>query len=110
MNLNQILTKVFTINYRSTILGIGVIAAAIGRISLAFRTKHFDFIALAEDGQLIMTTVGLVLSGLALMQTKDARVTGTGTQAKTVDDSGVVTNVQGDPVGKQPADPPAPKL
>lgn len=96
------LNSIFGINYRTTIIGIGVIVAAGGRIAMAFRTKQYDFVALAEDGQLIMTTLSMVLGGLGLLITKDSSVTGVGSTAKAVDSAGVVTNAEGAKVGKQP--------
>lgn len=100
------LAHILGINYRTTILGIGVIFAAVGRVMLAWRTR--DFVALANDGQLIAETVAGILAGVGLFIAKDANVTGVGTKAKTVDSSGTVTNVAGDVVGHQPADPPPP--
>jgi len=100
--MNAFLTRIFGINWRTTILGIGVIVGAGGRILLAFRSKQYDFTALAEDGQLIMNTAGMVLGGLGLWIAKDASVTGAGSTAKSVDGAGVVSNVEGDKVGKQP--------
>lgn len=104
------LSKILGINYRTTILGVGVIVAAVGRIAMAFRSKQYDVIALAEDGQLIATTLGALLMGLGLFIAKDANVTGAGTQAKTVDSTGAVTNVNGTPLGNQPTIPPQPKV
>lgn len=101
------LARILGINYRTTILGIGVIVAAVGRISLAFRSKNYDFVLLAEDGQLIMTTLTALLAGLGLFIAKDANVTGAGTTAKTVDSSGTVTNAAGTVVGQQPPTPPS---
>jgi hypothetical protein len=100
----EILNKVFGINYRTTILGIGVVFAAAGRVVLAYKAK--DFSALAEDGQLIMETTAALLAGLGLLIAKDAKVTGVGTQAKAVDSSGVVKNVEGEVIARQPAMPP----
>jgi hypothetical protein len=100
----DVLRNILGINWKSTILGIGAIVAAVGRIALAFRQKNYDFVALAEDGQLIMTTVGLILSGIIGLSTKDANVTGAGNQAKTVNtDTGIIKNIEGEVVGKQPA-------
>lgn len=100
------LNRIFGINWRTTILGVGVIVAAVGRIILAFRSKNYDFIALAEDGQLIMTTLAALLAGVGLFIAKDSAVTGTGTQAKAVDSAGMVTNVEGTVIARQPATPP----
>ena len=77
-----------------------------GRFILAFRTKHYDFTALAEDGQLIATTLSLVLAGLSAAFAKDKNVTGAGTQAKAIDSEGQVTNVVGTVVGQQSTTPP----
>lgn len=104
-NMNP-LARILGINYRTTIIGIGVIVAAIGRITLAFRSKNYDFVLLAEDGQLIMTTLTALLAGLGLFIAKDANVTGVGTKAKTVESDGTVKNVEGEVVGKQPETPP----
>lgn len=100
------LNKIFGINWRTTILGIGVVVAAVGRISLAFRSKNYDFVALASDGQLIMTTLAGLLAGVGLFIAKDSSVSGVGTQAVSVDSAGQVTNVVGAPVGQQSAIPP----
>lgn len=98
-----ILNRLLGINWRTTILGIGVIVAAIGRITLAFRSKNYDFVVLADDGQLIMTTLVGLFAGVGLFIAKDSSVTGAGPTAKAVDSSGVVTNVEGERVAKQPS-------
>lgn len=95
-----IFNKVFGVNYRTTILGIGVIVAALSRVAMAWKVK--DFTALAEDGQLIMETLAALLAGLGLFIAKDANVIGAGSQAKSVDSSGTVKNVEGEVVGVQP--------
>lgn len=101
------LSKLLGINWRTTILGVGVIFAAVGRIMLAYRARDFE--SLANDGQLIAETIAAILAGLGLFIAKDASVTGVGTQAKTVESDGTVVNVQGTVVGQQPPAPPAPK-
>lgn len=106
--MNVLLTKIFSVNYATTILGIGVIFAAVGRVAIAWKSK--DFVSLATDGQLIMSTAGLILGGFGLVLAKDRNVTGAGQQAKAVDSSGVLTNVEGDAVGKQSATPPPPTI
>jgi hypothetical protein len=105
--MNEILNRILGVNYRTTILGVGVIFTAVGRFGLAWRQK--DFAALAEDGQLIVTTSGGILMGLGLFIAKDAKVTGAGTQAKTVEGDGTVKNVEGEVIARQPVEPPAPK-
>lgn len=97
----NILNHIFGINWRTTILGIGVIVGAGGRILMAFRSKQYDFVALAEDGQLIMTTLSMLLGGFGLLIAKDSSVTGVGSAAKAIDSAGVLKNVEGDTVGKQ---------
>jgi len=99
------INKVLGINWKTTILGIGVIVAASGRFALAFRSKNYDFIALADDGQLIMTTLTGILAGVGLTKAKDQNVTGTGSGAVSVDSAGTVTNREGTVVGKQPEEP-----
>lgn len=88
--------KVLGINWRTTTLGIGVIVAAGSRILLAFRSKHFDIVAIADDGQLIATTAGALLMGAGLLIAKDAKVVGAGDDAKTVHGDGKVTDVDGE--------------
>ena len=100
------LARILGVNYRTTILGIGVIFAAVGRIGLAYRAR--DFTALANDGQLIAETVAGILAGLGLLIAKDANVTGAGTLAKTVEGDGTVKNIEGEVVAKQPTSPPIP--
>jgi len=96
-------SKVLGINYKTTIIGVGVIVAACGRFALAFRSKHYDFMALADDGQLIMTTLTGILAGFGLTKAKDQNVSGAGTKATSVNDSGVVTNAEGQVVAHQEA-------
>jgi hypothetical protein len=100
----EALNKIFGINYGTTILGIGVIFAAVGRVGVAWKSK--DFTALANDGQLIMETLAGLLTGVGLLVAKDRNVTGAGTQAKAIDSAGHVTNVEGEVLGRQPAAPP----
>ena len=101
------LIKILGINWRTTILGVGVIFAAVGRIGLAYRARDFE--SLANDGQLIAETVAALLAGLGLFIAKDSSVTGAGTQAKTVESDGTLVNVAGTVVGQQPLLPPSPK-
>jgi hypothetical protein len=96
----QLLARMLGINYRTTILGIGAISAAIGRIIVAYRTR--DFVAIANDGQFIAETAGMILAGLGLFIAKDANVTGAGSKAKVVDGAGTVTDIKGKVVGEQP--------
>jgi hypothetical protein len=100
------MNRLLGINWRTTILGIGVIFAAVGRVGLAYRTR--DFVSLANDGQLIAETVAAILAGMGLFIAKDSSVTGAGSQAKTVEADGTVTNIAGTVVGQQPSAPPSP--
>lgn len=95
----NILARILGVNYRTTILGIGIIFAAVGRMALAYRTRDFE--SLANDGQLIAETIGALLAGLGLFIAKDSSVTGVGTDAKTLTGDGVIKNVDGDTVGRQ---------
>jgi hypothetical protein len=104
--MEPLLTKIFSINYVTTILGLGVIFGSVGRVGLAWKAK--DFTALANDGQLIMSTIAGILTGAGLIAAKDRNVTGVGTQAKSVDSEGALKNVEGEVVGKQSAVPPLP--
>lgn len=102
------LARILGINYRTTILGIGVIFAAVGRLVVAYRSR--DFTALANDGQLIAETVAALLTGIGVILAKDANVTGAGTLAKTVEGDGTVKNIEGEVVSRQPAAPPEPPV
>lgn len=93
------LTHILGINFKTTILGIGVIFAAVGRVLIAYRSK--DFVGLANDGQLIMETIAALLAGFGLVKAKDQNVTGTGTGARSIDSTGVITNREGTVVGQQ---------
>jgi hypothetical protein len=97
------LSKLLGINWRTTLAGFAVIVAAVGRIAVAYRTK--DFQAILSDGQLILETVGILIAGFGLLTAKDQNVTGTGTAAKSVDSSGIVTNREGEVVGQQAPQP-----
>jgi hypothetical protein len=99
--MGSLFQKILGINWKTTLAGIAVVIAAVSRIAVAYRTRDFE--AIFTDGQLILETLGILLAGLGLLRAKDANVTGVGTAAKAVDSSGVVTNVEGDKVGKQPA-------
>lgn len=98
------LNKIFGINWATTILGIGVIFAAVGRVVIAWKAK--DFTALANDGQLIMTTLAAILTGIAFLFAKDRNVNGVGSQATTVASDGKVKNVEGEVIDRQPVEPP----
>lgn len=108
--MNQVLLNIFGINYRTSILSIGVIVSAGTRIFMAFRAKNYNFPALAEDGQLIMNTLASLFAAWGLYVAKDSKVAGAGAQAVAVHDSGDVTNINGDLVDKQSTTPPAPMV
>jgi hypothetical protein len=95
----NILAKVLGVNYRTTILGVGIIFAAVGRVALAYRARDFE--SLAKDGQLIAETVTGLLAGFGLAIAKDSSVTGAGSMAKTVESDGTVRNIEGDVVARQ---------
>lgn len=94
------INKLLGINWKTTLAGISVIVAAVGRIALAYRTKDFE--AIFTDGQLVLSTVIGIIAGLGLIKAKDQNVTGTGSQAAIVDNAGTMTNREGAIVGHQP--------
>jgi hypothetical protein len=98
------LARILGVNWRTTILGVGVIFAAVGRIGIAYRTRDFE--VMANDGQLIAETTAQILGGLGLLIAKDANVTGAGTLAKTVESDGTVKNAEGEVIARQPQAPP----
>jgi hypothetical protein len=77
------INKLLGINWKTTLAGLAVIAAAAGRVLVAYRTK--DFSAIVTDGQLIFETLGILLAGLGLIKAKDQNVTGAGPGATNVD-------------------------
>lgn len=97
------LNKLLGLNWKTTLAGIAVIVAALGRIALAYKTK--DFGAIFTDGQLVLSTLVGIIAGLGLIKAKDQNVTGTGATAKALNSSGTLTNREGEVVGKQPVVP-----
>lgn len=71
------------LNWKTTLAGITVIVAALGRIALAYKTK--DFGAIFTDGQLVLSTLVGIIAGLGLIKAKDQNVTGAGPTALNVD-------------------------
>lgn len=94
------LKRILGINWKTTLAGVTVLIAAVGRIAIAYKTK--DIGAILTDGQLVLSTVIGIVAGLGLIKAKDQNVTGTGTAARSVDSSGEVTNREGTVVGQQP--------
>lgn len=101
------LIKLLGINWGTTLAGLSLIAAAVGRIGVAWKAK--DFQAVFTDAQFVLSELAIILTAFGLIAAKDRNVTGAGTQAKAVDTStGKVVNVEGQPLGKQSPVPPAP--
>lgn len=75
--------SILGLNWKTTLAGLSVIVAAIGRIALAYKTK--DFGAILTDGQLVLSTVISIIAGLGLIKAKDQNVTGAGPAAVNVD-------------------------
>lgn len=94
------ITKILGINFRTTLAGITSLAAIAGAILAAWKAK--DFQAIFDNLPLFFTALAVVATALGLMKAKDQNVTGVGVAAKTVDSSGVVTNREGNVIGKQP--------
>lgn len=97
----NIFQKLLGLNWKTTGSAIIAIAGLAVNIQVAWKAK--DFMAVFNNAQMIMLNLGLVATALGLLGAKDSNVTGAGTQQKAVDSAGVVTNVEGDKVGKQPA-------
>ena len=95
----ELINKILGLNWKTTLAGISVIVAALSRIVLAYRTKDFETII--TDGQMVLTTLIAVLTGLGLIKAKDQNVTGTGAKAAIVNDAGVMTDREGHVVGHQ---------
>lgn len=80
------LKKVLGLNWKTSLAGITVITAAVGRIALAYKTRDFE--SIFTDGQLILTTVVGIAAGLGLIKAKDQNVTGAGPTAAIVHSDG----------------------
>jgi uncharacterized membrane protein len=81
------------INWKTTLAGITMIIAVVGKILLAYRTK--DFATIFSNGQEMIVDVTLLLGALGLIKAKDGSTTGVGANAVSVDSSGTGTNVAG---------------
>jgi hypothetical protein len=99
--LRTVFAKIGVINWKTTGSAVIAIAGLAVNIQVAWKAK--DFMAVVNNAQMVMLNLGLIATALGLLGAKDSNVTGAGTQAKAVDSSGVVTNVEGEKVGKQPA-------
>jgi hypothetical protein len=102
------LKKLLGINWKTTLPGILVIFGVIAKILAAWRTK--DIATLLTSTQELIPDLIAVLAGIGLITAKASDVTGAGTQAKAVDSTGEVTNIEGQKVGQQSSIPPQPKL
>lgn len=91
------INKLLGINWRSTLGGITLIVAAVGRIVLAYKTRDFE--AIFADSKLVMETIIALIAGLTLTQVKDQNVTGAGPIAVTVAADGGATDREGEDVG-----------
>lgn len=99
--------KLLGVNWRTTFAAIVAIIGLAINIQVAWKAK--DIRAVANNAEMIMLNLGLIATALTGLNAKDANVTGAGTQAKTVDSTGAVTNVDGAALGNQPMIPPQPK-
>jgi hypothetical protein len=70
------------INWQTTLAGMALIAAAVGRIAVAYRTR--DFAAILDDTKLVFETLIAIIAGLGLTKAKDQNVTGAGPGARDV--------------------------
>lgn len=94
------LTALLGVNWKTTLAGLSVIVAGLGRIVLAWKSRDFE--SVLTDGQLLLSTLIAVLAGLGLVKAKDQNIIGAGATAKTVDSDGQVINREGIVVGQQP--------
>ena len=99
--MGSIFKKLLGINWRTTVSAIIAIAGLAVNIQVAWKAR--DFTAVVNNAQMVMLNLSLIAAAVGFLNAKDSNVTGAGATAKSVDSSGVVTNVEGDKVGKQPA-------
>lgn len=91
------INKLLGINWKTTLGGLALVVAAVGRIVLAYKTRDFE--AIFADTKLIMETVIALIAGLTLTQAKDQNVTGAGPVAVQVAADGSATDREGEDVG-----------
>lgn len=97
------LNKILGINWRTTLAGFTSLLAVVGAIVAAWKVK--DFRVIVDKLPELFLAISVVATAIGLMKAKDQNVTGTGAVAKSVDSSGIVTNREGEVVGKQPVVP-----
>jgi hypothetical protein len=88
------------INWKTTVAGIGSLGIVLGVILNAWRTK--DFATILTQSQTLLPIITGILVGLGLLAAKDSTVTGVGTQAATVNETGKLVTVDDKIVGQQP--------
>jgi hypothetical protein len=103
--MKAIFQKLLGMNWRTTSAAIIAIAGLAVNIQVAWKAK--DFMAIVNNSQMIMLNLGLIAAALGFASAKDSNVNGVGQQAVTVDSTGAVTNIAGEPLGKQSAVPPS---
>lgn len=91
------ITKILGINFKTTLAGIGSLAAIAAAIIAAWKEK--DFQAIFDNLPLLFTALGVVIASLGLLKAKDQNVTGAGPVAVTVTADGSATDRQGEDVG-----------
>ena len=95
------LKKLLGINWKTTLPGILVLVGVVAKFTNAVRQKDIGTVLMST--QELSVDIPLVLAGLGLITAKAQDVTGTGKQSVAVDNSGNVTNAEGDNLGKQQA-------
>ena len=78
-----IIERIMGVNWKTTMAAIAAIVAVVGRIYAKWKSK--DFSAIFEDGQELMSDIGLLVAAVGLLQAKDKDVHGAGDSAVRVE-------------------------
>lgn len=95
------LKKLLGINWKTTLPGILVIFGLITKIGAALRTK--DFGTVFTSAQELIPDVIALLMGIGLIAAKASDVTGVGTQAAKVTETGKLVTADDKIIGTQPS-------
>lgn len=98
--LKKIFARLGVINWKTTLTGVSGLMISIGTIANAYRTK--DFGAIFTEAQTLIPIILGIIMGLQGLAAKDSTVTGVGTRAATVDESGKLKTIDDKTIGSQP--------